>query len=245
MPDNFLLRKEFIERTKISEKVLTEWETLKIIKPSGMTEDKTPFYTQQLVEHTANLKKFIDMGYHPEEIQKILKKVGPPKVTEEADKVGNSKNHLTIGGLSYRVGVSTRTIKHWEDEGIIEPDMRSEGGFRLYSEAYVYLCNLIKDLQLFGYSLKQIKNISDLFRTFLAVEKNIDADTPEDIEKKLDTMCREIDRLNDKMSLLKEGIQRWEDLIGKKKKEITNLKKKNQKRENEKREKNKTGGKNE
>ena len=243
MSRNFLLRKEFIEHTRISEKVLKEWETLKIIKPSGMTEDQTPFYRQELIDHANNIKKFIDMGYHPEEIQKILKKVGPPKVSDTTDKMGTAKNHLTVGGLAYRVGISTRTIKHWEDEGIIEPDMRSEGGFRLYSEAYVYLCNLIKDLQLFGYSLKEIKTVSDLFRTFLAINDNIDAYSPEDTEKKLETMCREIDRLTDKMSLLKEGIQRWEDLIGKKKKEITNLKKKNQKRNNEQHVREKTGEK--
>jgi MerR family copper efflux transcriptional regulator len=243
MSRNFLLRKEFIEHTRISEKVLKEWETLKIIKPSGMTEDQTPFYRQELIDHANNIKKFIDMGYHPEEIQKILKKVGPPKVSDTTDKMGTAKNHLTVGGLAYRVGISTRTIKHWEDEGIIEPDMRSEGGFRLYSEAYVYLCNLIKDLQLFGYSLKEIKTVSDLFRTFLAINDNINAYSPEDTERKLETMCREIDRLTDKMSLLKEGIQRWEDLIGKKKKEITNLKKKNQKRNNEQHVREKTGEK--
>ena len=243
MSRNFLLRKEFIEHTRISEKVLKEWETLKIIKPSGMTEDQTPFYRQELIDHANNIKKFIDMGYHPEEIQKILKKVGPPKVSDTTDKMGTAKNHLTVGGLAYRVGISTRTIKHWEDEGIIEPDMRSEGGFRLYSEAYVYLCNLIKDLQLFGYSLKEIKTVSDLFRTFLAINDNINFYSPEDTERKLETMCREIDRLTDKMSLLKEGIQRWEDLIGKKKKEITNLKKKNQKRNNEQHVREKTGEK--
>jgi hypothetical protein len=42
------------------------------------------------------------------------------------------------------------------------------------------------------------------------------------------------------MTLLKKGIQRWEDLITKKKREINNLKKKNQKRD-----KTAEGGKNE
>ncbi len=232
MVKNFLLRPEFIEKTKIPEKVLKVWEKLKIIKPSGLTEDEISFYTQDLVEHSSNIKKLIDMGYNLEEIRKILKKVRPPTVTRENKKSRGLKKHLTIGGLAQRVGVSTRTIKHWEDEGIIEADMRSEGGFRLYSEIYVYLCELIKDLQLFGYTLKQIKNISDHFRTFLAIDENIHTYTKEKTSKKLDDMCREIKRLNDKMTLLKKGIQRWEDLINKKKREINNLKKKNQKCEN-------------
>lgn len=229
MAKNFLVRKEFIEITKISEKVLKEWEALKIIKPSGLTEDKIPFYTQELIEHSSNIKKFIDMGYNLEEIQRILKKVGLPKIAKKTEKSEPLKKHLTIGGLAYRIGVSTRTIKHWEDTGIIEADMRSEGGFRLYPDIYIYLCKLVKDLQLFGYTLKQIKNISDHFRTFLAINKDIHTYSREETSKKLNSMLREIEILNDKMNLLKEGIQRWEDLINKKNREISNLKKKNQK----------------
>ena len=77
---------------------------------------------------------------------------------------------LTVGNLAERSGVSPRTIKHWEDKGIIEPDMRTEGGFRLYSESYVFLCQLIRDLQLFGYTLEEIKAVSDDVRTLLAIE---------------------------------------------------------------------------
>ncbi|MCP5104959.1 MAG: MerR family transcriptional regulator [bacterium] len=227
---NFLLRNEFIERTRISEKVLKEWETSKIIKPAGMTEDKVPFYTGELVEHSTNIKRFIDMGYQLEEIQKILKKVGLPKVNGETGNSGNLNKHLTIGGLAERVNVSTRTIKHWEDEGIIEADMRSEGGFRIYSEVYVYLCNLVKDLQLFGYTLKQIKHISEIFRTFLAIDENIETYSKKETAGQLDGMLHEIGVLKEKVGLLKAGIQRWEDLVSKKTREINNLKKKNQKR---------------
>lgn len=234
MTKHLLLRDEFIERTRISEKVLTEWEASRVVKPSGTTEDKVPFYTPELVEHCANVKRFIGMGYGLEEIRTILKKVGPPKVNNGTEKAGNLNKHLTIGGLAERVDVSTRTLKHWEDEGIIEPDMRSEGGFRLYSVVYVYLCNLVKDLQLFGYTLKQIKAISDYFRTFLAMDNDIETYSAEETKERLDKMLSEIDVLNDKMAHLKAGIQRWEDLIGKKKKEINNLKKKNQKRGKEK-----------
>ena len=126
--------------------------------------------------------------------------------------------------------MSIRTIKHWEDKGIIEADMRSEGGFRLYSQTFVYLCNLIKDLQLFGYTLEQIKTISDYFRQFLAIEENIDTYSREEAAKKLDTMLHAIEELKGKINLLKEGISRWEELINKKKKEINSLKKRIQKK---------------
>jgi hypothetical protein len=44
-------------------------------------------------------------------------------------------------------------------------------------------------------------------------------------------MLREIKVLFDKMVLLQKGIERWEDLLKKKRKEILDLKNKNQKRD--------------
>jgi DNA-binding transcriptional MerR regulator len=165
------------------------------------------------------------------EKRKIVKPFG---ITEEnvpyyRDEVTSGK-HLTIGDLAAKVEVSARTLKHWEEKGIIEADMRSSGGFRLYSEIYVYLCKLVKDLQLFGYSLGQIKDISDHFRDFLVINKNIDVYSYEEIGKKLDSMSDEIKLLKERILLLKEGIGRWEELINKKVKEISALKKRNRKR---------------
>ncbi|UCH95336.1 MAG: MerR family transcriptional regulator, partial [Candidatus Aminicenantes bacterium] len=100
MTKNFLIRKEFIEKAKISEKVLKEWETAKIVKPARFTEDNLPFYTPQTVARVNNIRKLLDMGYDVEDIQKILKKVGPPKSSGGAEKSNELKKHLTIGGLA-------------------------------------------------------------------------------------------------------------------------------------------------
>ena len=141
-----------------------------------------------------------------------------------------STSYLTVGDLAERVGLSPRTIKHWEDKGIIEPDMRSEGGFRLYSGVYVYLCELIRDLQLFGYTLEEIKAISDDVRALMAIQDDIDALPKAEVDAKLGAMLRAVQALFDKMDMLKGGIDRWEDLLKKKKKDIHALKAKNQKR---------------
>lgn len=231
MKNKVLMRDEFIKSSKISEKILKELESAKIIKPSGFTEKNTPLYNRYSVEQINHIKGLLDMGYSLDEINKIARKIGLPKSSQISEKKGRQKKQFTVGGLAERVGVSSRTIKHWEEMGIIEADMRSEGGFRLYSEIYVYLCKLIKDLQLFGYSLEQIKKISDLFRTFLAIESNINRYSKKEAEKELEHMLQEIKQLFNKMNLLKEGINRWEELLNRKTKEINNFKKKNQKRE--------------
>jgi DNA-binding transcriptional MerR regulator len=232
MAKDFLIRDEFIKEAKISEKVFKEWETFNIIKPTGLTEDNIPFYKSRAVDRANHVKKLLEMGYPLEDIQKILKKVGlPDKNNKGNEKLRELRKHLTIGGLAERVGVSIRTIKHWEDKGIIEADMRSEGGFRLFSQAYVYLCELIKDLQLFGYTLEEIKTGSDHFRDFLAIEEDINAYSTGETANKLGGMLLAIEQLRGKMNLLKKGISRWEELINRKKKEINALKRRNQKRE--------------
>ena len=171
-----------------------------------------------------------DLGYKLEDIQKILKKVGFPGKKTGKKEALERERYLTVGNLAERSGVSPRTIKHWEEKGIIEPDMRTEGGFRLYSETFILFCKLIQDLQLFGYTLEDIKAFSDSVRTFLAFQADLSSLPEAAVEAKLESMLKEIQELFDKMKLFKEGIARWEDLLKKGKRDIQSLKKKNQKR---------------
>ena len=110
------------------------------------------------------------------------------------------------------------------------PDTRSEGGFRLYSEDYVYICELVRDLQLFGYSLEEIKIKSDYFRDFLDLQENWQSISKKDVARKLQSMLKEIDQVFERTAQLRKGMQRWEDLLKKKKKEIINIKNQNDKR---------------
>lgn len=234
MKKSVMFREELIRKLNISEDMLDELEKKKIVKPFGKTEEKISFYRNEVIEQINYIKKMVALGYEMEEIQKIIKKVGFPKSVVSPPGTEQTGKHLTIGDLAAKAGVSARTLKHWEEKGIIEADMRSSGGFRLYSEIYIYLCNLVKDLQLFGYSLEQIKDISGHFRDFLVISKNIDIHSPEETAKKLESMSEEIKLLKERISLLKEGIGRWEELINKKVKEISGLKKMNEKKDAEK-----------
>jgi len=209
---------------------IKEWAKLKLLSPSGFTDDHAPLFSEEALERAAHIRKLEDLGYGLEDIQRIIKKVGLPKERPGAKNRREQKKYLTVGNLAEQSGVSPRTIKHWEDKGIIEPDRRSQGGFRLYSQVYVYLCKLIQDLQLFGYRLEEIKAISGYFQDFLAMQKTLESFPAGETSAKLDTMLAEIKDLFGKMVLFKEGIQRWEDLLKKKRKEILSLRDKNLKR---------------
>jgi len=214
----------------VPEQSLSEWAKAKLLKPAGFTEGKAPLFAAAGLDHVAHIKKLADLGYGTEEILKIIKKVGLPRDGRARKRASDKDRFLTVGNLAERSGVSPRTIKHWEDKGIIEPDMRTEGGFRLYSESYVFLCQLIRDLQLLGYTLEEIKAISDDVRTFVAIEAGPDAFPQAEVEKRLAAMLEAIQALFDKMKLLEEGIERWQDLLKKERKDILALQAKNKKR---------------
>ncbi|NTV80175.1 MAG: MerR family transcriptional regulator [Candidatus Aminicenantes bacterium] len=209
---------------------LAEWTKAKLLKPDGFADDKSPLFAPGSLDRVGLIQRLADLGYGTDEIAKIVRKVGLPRDGRGRKKGPGKGEFLTVGNLAERSGVSPRTIKHWEDKGIIEPDMRTEGGFRLYSENYVFLCQLIRDLQLFGYSLEDVKAVSDDVRALMAIEAGLDSFPPPEVEKRLSAMLEAIEALFAKMELLEEGIERWKDLLKKKRKDILALQARNRKR---------------
>ncbi len=230
MNHDILTLKDLARRTDLADVTIAGWVKEKLLRPAGFADDQTPLFPAAVVDRVVQIRKLADLGYRPEEIQKIIKKVGLPQDRDGRKAAAEKARFLTVGNLAEQSGVSPRTIKHWEDKGIIEPDMRTEGGFRLYSGSYVFLCKLIRDLQLFGYTLEEIKIVSDDVRTLFAIQDDLEAFPKAEVEAKLDSMLKAIQALFDKMGLLEEGIGRWRDLLKKEKKDIQGLKAKNQKR---------------
>lgn len=68
--------------------------------------------------------------------------------------------YLQIGEVAERTGVTQRTLRFYEEKGLLRPPSRMEGGFRLYSEDDVSRVEQIKQLQkLLGLSLAEIKEM--------------------------------------------------------------------------------------
>ena len=47
----------------------------------------------------------------------------------------STKTTMHIGELAERTGLSLRTIRHYDDVGLLPAAARTDGGFRLYTEA--------------------------------------------------------------------------------------------------------------
>jgi DNA-binding transcriptional MerR regulator len=68
--------------------------------------------------------------------------------------------YLQIGEVAERTGVTQRTLRFYEEKGLLRSPTRMEGGFRLYSEEDVRRVNHIRRLQdLLGVTLAEIKEM--------------------------------------------------------------------------------------
>jgi len=69
--------------------------------------------------------------------------------------------YLQIGEVADRVGLSLRTVRYYEEMGLIVPADRTEGGFRLYTEDHVDRLSLIKQMKPLGFTVQEIRDLLD------------------------------------------------------------------------------------
>jgi len=80
---------------------------------------------------------------------------------------------LQIGEVAHRAGLSLRTVRYYEEMGLLTPEDRTEGGFRLYTEDHVERLVLIKQMKPLGFKVQEIRDVLDA-RDVLADERRGD-----------------------------------------------------------------------
>ncbi|MFC7546649.1 MerR family transcriptional regulator [Plantactinospora sp. GCM10030261] len=81
--------------------------------------------------------------------------------------------HMQTGEVAERVGLSIRTIRHYEEVGLVPPSARSEGGFRLYTDPDLARLTVVKRMKPLGFTLHEMRDL-------LAVLDNLASDTTPD-----------------------------------------------------------------
>ncbi|PNW10495.1 MerR family transcriptional regulator [Microbacterium testaceum] len=69
---------------------------------------------------------------------------------------------MQIGELAERTGLSIRTLRHYDEIGLLRPSARSEGGFRLYTADDESRLLLIRRMKPLGYSLEQMGELLEV-----------------------------------------------------------------------------------
>jgi len=100
---------------------------------------------------------------------------------------------MHIGELAERTGLSLRTIRHYDEIGILTPTGRTQGGFRLYTAEDESRLLLIRRMKPLGYSLEETGQLLEL------IDALAEHPDDEDLQNRLDLFRSEASDRRDKL----------------------------------------------
>ena len=100
---------------------------------------------------------------------------------------------MQIGELAERAEMSLRTIRHYDEVGLLKPSARTDGGFRLYTEQDLARLLVIRRMKPLGYTLEEMGAV-------LRVVDALEADPDDAIKRaELDEIRAEAQRRRDRL----------------------------------------------
>src|SRR5271169_939755 len=119
----------------------------------------------------------------------------------------NCDDCIQISDLAKMLHITTRTIRLYEEMGLVEPPRRTEGGIRLYEKEDIKRFKMILKVKTLGLSLQEVKELVDIYNREQLPEK---------------IMPRLIELLNSHIDKIKKRIGQLQSL----EKDISDYKKK-------------------
>ena len=107
------------------------------------------------------------------------------------------QGYMTAGTIAKKMGVTVRTLQHYDKEGLLSPSAMSEGGRRLYTDEDIIKLHQILSLKHLGFSLDDIR------------DRLIPLDTPADVAQVLSEQAAVV---REKIASLTESLSRIEAL---------------------------------
>ncbi len=78
--------------------------------------------------------------------------------------MATSVGHYRIGELAARVGLTERTIRYYEELGLLESVKRLDGGTRVYTDDDARRLKFIRKLKTLGLSLQEMLELERMYR---------------------------------------------------------------------------------
>jgi DNA-binding transcriptional MerR regulator len=114
---------------------------------------------------------------------------------------------MQIGEVAERTGLSVRTIRFYEESGLVAPSARSQGGFRLYTDEDIARLRQIRRLKPLQFTLEEMREVLGLLDEVTGRAHASDA-PPAELLKRL-AMYREL--ADQRAAVLHE---RWSSAAG-------------------------------
>lgn len=115
---------------------------------------------------------------------------------------------MQIGEVAARTELSLRSLRHWEDVGLLQPSGRTEGGFRLYTEEDVEKILVIRRMKPLGFTLDQMSAATRDIETLR------DLGAPDRHAAARDRLASLLTDANDRREKLERQLAMADDFIG-------------------------------
>ncbi|MCE7483571.1 MerR family transcriptional regulator [Microbacterium profundi] len=112
---------------------------------------------------------------------------------------------MHIGELAERTGLSLRTIRHYDEIGLLKPSGRTEGGFRLYTQPDLERLLLIRRMKPLGFALE---DMVDLLR-IMEARATANEDDPDVADK----LGRYLVEARERRETLREKLEMADDFV--------------------------------
>jgi DNA-binding transcriptional MerR regulator len=100
-------------------------------------------------------------------------------------------NLFFIGQIAKLSGLSVKTVRYYEDIGLVNASRRTKGGFRQFSIKVLSRLEFIKQCQSLGLSLQEIREVLSLYE-----QQDFSADsTKQQLENKISMLDHQIESL--------------------------------------------------
>jgi len=116
-------------------------------------------------------------------------------------KNGHNGEYISIGNLAKNIGVTTRTLRYYEEMGIMSPPRRQDGAVRFYTNEDVRKLKFIMRLKELGLTIKEMQELDAVY----AEAKETDRIIPRLIEM-LDNHINNLDEKMAKLASLRKEI---------------------------------------
>ncbi|GGX81002.1 MerR family transcriptional regulator [Streptomyces minutiscleroticus] len=102
---------------------------------------------------------------------------------------------MKIGELARRTGVTTRTLRYYEEQGLLHPE-RQANGYRSYPESAVLRVEQVRDLLAAGLSTRVIRVVVPCFEgSGPRLRPQVDAELAANLAREVEQMNVRIDAL--------------------------------------------------
>ena len=134
-------------------------------------------------------------------VEKAIADIQEDSIAAEAE-----NKQMSISDLSMLLDISPRTIRYYEEIGLMDQIKRTEGGKRVYTENDFRRLRFIKKLKLLGLTLAQMQELNAIYQTHRKNSKVF----PRIIEL-FDDHKLEIDHRIEELRLLKTEVLEFQE----------------------------------